>query len=111
MKTVNVLEVKSEDGSDAKYNIGCRAVAKALCTPTRNLRLHGDSVNIDSKFSSLAANSSKSRTRSPIDEIAKRYREDLVEFFTSREREREREREVFFFVKNWGKKLMVKERG
>ena len=108
---MNVLEVKSEDGSDAKYNIGCRAVAKALCTPTRNLRLHGDSVNIDSKFSLLASNSSKSRTRSPIDEIAKRYREDLVEFFTSREREREREREVFFFVKNWGKKLMVKERG
>ena len=54
MKTVNVMEVKSEDGSDAKYNVGCRAVARALCTPTRNLRLHGDSVNIDSNSSSLA---------------------------------------------------------
>ena len=99
---MNVLEVKSEDGSDAKYNIGSRAVARALCTPTRTLRLHGDSMNTDSKSSSLASNSSKSRTCSPVDEVAKRSREDLVEFF-DQERERERERAVFFFVKNWGK--------
>ena len=79
MKTVNVLEVKSEDGSDAKYNVEYRAVARAFSTPTRTLRLHDDSMNIDSKSSSLA-NSSKSRTRSPIDEIAKRSWEDLVKF-------------------------------
>jgi len=87
---VNVLEVKSEDGSDAKYNIGSRAVARALRTPTRTLRLHGDSVNTDSKSSSLASNSSKSRTCSPVDEVAKRSREDLVEFF-----DQERERELY----------------
>ena len=80
MKTVNVLEVKSEDGSDAKYNVEYRAVARAFSTPTRTFRLHDDSMNIDSKSSSLASNSSKSRTRSPIDEIAKRSWEDLVKF-------------------------------
>ena len=83
---MNVLEVKSEDGSDAKYNVQSRVVTRALHMPTRTFRLHGDSMNTDSKSSSLAPNSSKSRTRSPIDEVAERYREDLVEFF---ERERE----------------------
>ena len=97
MKIVNVLEVKSEDGSDAKYNIGSRAVARALHTPTRTLRLYGDSVNTYSKSSSLASNSSKSRTCSPVDEVAKRSREIWQNFL------RERERAVFFFVKNWGK--------
>ena len=77
---MNVLEVKSEDGSEAKYNVGYRAVARAFRTPTRTLRLHDDSMNIDSKSSSLASNSSKSKTRSPIDEIAKRSWEDLVKF-------------------------------
>ena len=105
---MNVLEVKSEDGSDAKYNAQSRVVTRALHMPTRTFRLHGDSMNTDSKSSSLAPNSSKSRTRSPIDEVAERYREDLVEFF---DREREREKAVFFFVRNWGKKLMIKERG
>ena len=42
----------------------------------------------NSKFSSLASNSSKSRTLSPVDEVAKKSRTDLVEFFY-RERERE----------------------
>jgi len=42
---VNVLEVESKDGSDAKYNVESRAIARALCTPTRTLRLHGDLVN------------------------------------------------------------------
>ena len=38
----------------------------------------------------LASNSSKSRTNSPIDEVAKRFRTDLVIFFDlTRERERE----------------------
>ena len=60
----------------------------------------------------LASNSSKSRTLSPVDEVAKRSRVDLVEFFVKeRERERERERVGFFFVKNWEKKLMKKEKG
>ena len=40
------MEVESEDGSDAKYYIGSRAIVGALCTPTRTLKLHGDSVNI-----------------------------------------------------------------
>ena len=62
---------------------------------------------LESKSSSLALNSSKSRTHSPIDEVAKRSRADLVEFLT----EKERERAGFFFVKNWEKKLMKKERG
>ena len=79
-------------------NVGSRVIARALRTSTRTLRLHGDSMNTDSKSSSLASNSSKSRTCSPVDEVAKRSREDLVEFF-----DRERERAVFFFVKNWGK--------
>ena len=43
----------------------------------------------------LASNSSKSRTNSPIDEVAKRFRTDLVIFFDlTREREREREVEA-----------------
>ena len=40
------MEVESEDGSDAKYYTGSRAVVGALCTPTRTLKLHGDSINI-----------------------------------------------------------------
>ena len=40
------MEVESKDGSDAKYYIGSRAIVGALCTPTRTLKLHGDSVNI-----------------------------------------------------------------
>ena len=40
------MEVESEDGSDAKYYIGSRAIVGALCTPTRTLKLHGGSVNI-----------------------------------------------------------------
>ena len=39
------MEVESEDGSDAKYYTKSRAVVGALCTPTRTLKLHGDSVN------------------------------------------------------------------
>ena len=39
------MEVESEDGSDAKYYTESRAVVGALCTPTRTLKLHGDSVN------------------------------------------------------------------
>ena len=42
---MNVFEVESEDGSDTKYYTGSRAVVGALRTPTRTLRLHGDSVN------------------------------------------------------------------
>ena len=52
---------------------------------------------LESKSSSLALNSSKSRTHSPIDEVAKRSRVDLVEFFL-RERERERERESWILL-------------
>ena len=39
------MEVESEDGSDAKYYTESRAVVGALCTPTRTLKLHGDSIN------------------------------------------------------------------
>ena len=42
---MNVLEVESEDGSDAKYYAGSSAAVGALRTPTRTLGLHGDSVN------------------------------------------------------------------
>ena len=53
----------------------------------------------ESKSSSLASNSSKSMTHSPIDEVAKRSRVDLVEFFVKeRERERERERESWILL-------------
>ena len=67
---------------------------------------------LESKSSSLALNSSKSRTHSPIDEVAKRSRVDLVEFFL-RERERERERELDSSLwkigkRNWWKKREVK---
>ena len=68
----------------------------------------------ESKSSSLASNSSKSMTHSPIDEVAKRSRVDLVEFFVKeRERERERERELDSSLwkigkRNWWKKRKVK---
>jgi len=43
---VNVLEVESKDGSNAKYNAEYRAITGALCTPTRvSVRLHSDSMN------------------------------------------------------------------
>ena len=67
---------------------------------------------LDSKSSSLASNSSKSRTPSPVDEVAKRPKEDLVEFFyLKREREREREREPYSSLWKIGENLIVKERG
>ena len=44
-KAMNVLEVESEDGSDAKYYARSRVVVGALHTPTKTLKLHGDSVN------------------------------------------------------------------
>ena len=63
---------------------------------------------LESKSSSLALNSSKSRTHSPIDEVAKRSRVDLVEFF-DRERERELDSSLWKIGKrNWWKKREVK---
>ena len=41
------MEVESEDGSDAKYYTGSRAIVGALSTPTRTLKLHDDLVNIE----------------------------------------------------------------
>ena len=40
------MKVESEDGSDAKYYTGSRVVVRAICRPTRTLKLHGGSVNI-----------------------------------------------------------------
>ena len=82
---MNVLEVESEDGSDAKYYTRSRAVVGALCTPTRTLNYMVIRQTPDSKSSLLASNSSKSRTCSFV---TKRYRANLVEFLgLMRERE------------------------